>query len=277
MEFHLAGIWSLVAQSAIAQQFAMRRTSYELLNLSGSCFEALNTTVDCSDRLAKHVAWDASSVDVLDQEGLEAVCQDTCRQSLVDLRAKVLSSCDAEADTIQYSYMSFPSTYIVDRYLYFYDVSCYKDRFSGAFCDTVLAGWRNEPGGSQAHFCDDCWLGPMSVQLKSPIGFNKERVEEFSSLTRSCSVYDYTTPTPTPYGETIAGLADVTTSISVLATGTSMAKAAATEVTSAEEMMPPIYPLLEVGTAARVDANEGKDRTKRQRRSSLKNKVLDRV
>ncbi|KAK1948730.1 hypothetical protein LY78DRAFT_664747 [Colletotrichum sublineola] len=55
---HLAGIWSLVAQSAIAQQFAMRRTSYELLNLSGSCFEALNTTVDCSDRLAKHVAWE---------------------------------------------------------------------------------------------------------------------------------------------------------------------------------------------------------------------------
>ncbi|KAK2026962.1 hypothetical protein LX32DRAFT_695230 [Colletotrichum zoysiae] len=244
--------------------------SYEPLNLSDSCFAALNTTVDCSDRLAKHVAWDASSVDVLNQEGLEAVCQDTCRQSLVDLRAKILSSCDAEADTIQYSYMRFPSTYIVDRYLYFYDVSCYKDRSSGEFCDTVLAGWRNETGGSQAHFCDDCWLGPMSVQLKSPIGFNKERAEEFSSLTRSCSVRIYSIPTHTPYGKTTADLADVTTTTPVVAMNSATAIATAPEVTSAESLMSPIYPLLDLGTATSGDVEEGKDKTRRQRRSSSK-------
>ncbi|GJC87795.1 hypothetical protein ColLi_10633 [Colletotrichum liriopes] len=241
--------------------------SYETLNLSGLCFEALNTTVECSDRLAKHVAWDASSVGLLDQDGLADVCEDTCRQSLVDLRTRILGSCDSNTDTIQYNYLSFPATYIVDRYLYFYDVSCYKDSSSGNFCDTVVAGWRNETGGSEAHFCDDCWLGPMSVQLKSPIGFNEDRAEEFASLTRSCSVDTYATPTPMPYGEKTATLGDVMTTVQASAKDTATATTTATEVTSAEDMMPSIYPLLEVGTAASADTTEGKEKTRRQRRN----------
>ncbi|KAI8169271.1 hypothetical protein K4K49_006502 [Colletotrichum sp. SAR 10_70] len=246
------------------------KMSYETLNLTGPCFEALNATVECSDRLAKHVAWDASSVDLLDQDGLANVCEATCRQSLVDLRTKVLDSCDASADTIQYSYLSFPATYIVDRYLYFYDVSCYKDKSTGSFCDTVVAGWRNETGGSEAHYCDDCWLGPMSVQLRSPIGFNEDRASEFASLTRSCSIDAYATPTPTPYGEATATFGDVVTTAQASMTDAATATATATEVTSAEEMMPSIYPLLEVGTAASVDAQEGKENTRKQRRNRSK-------
>ncbi|KAK1974729.1 hypothetical protein LZ30DRAFT_775139 [Colletotrichum cereale] len=269
-------LWCLVAHYALAQQFPTMKMSYETLNLSGPCFETLNTTVECSDRLAKHVA-----VDLLDQQGLTDVCDDTCRQSLVDLRTKILGSCDAKADTIQYSYLSFPATYIVDRYLYFYDVSCYRDGSTGKFCDTMVAGWRNEIGGSEAHFCDDCWLGPMSVQLQSPIGFNEDRAEEFASLTRSCSVDTYTTPTPTPYGETTATLTatlgNVTTTVQVSTNGTAMSTSTATEVTSAEDMMPSIYPLLEVGTAASADTTDGKEKTRRQRKTRPKNALKQRT
>ncbi|KAK2037471.1 hypothetical protein LZ31DRAFT_560405 [Colletotrichum somersetense] len=220
--------------------------------------------------MSQHLCHDPDAQNVLNQEGLEAVCQDTCRHSLVDPRAKILSSCDAEADTIQYSYMRCPSTYTVDGYLYFYDVSCYRDRSSGEFCDTVLAGRRNETGGSQAHFCDDCWLGPMSVQLKSPIGSNKEHAEEFSLLTQSCSVHIYSIPTPTPYIKTTADLAGATTTTPVLAINSATAITTAPEVTSAEAMMPSIYPLLDLGTATRGDVEEGKDKTRRQQRSSSK-------
>ena len=84
--------------------------------------------------------------------------------------------------------MTYPATYIAERYLYFYDVSCYRDKSSAQFCDAVVAGWRNETGGSAAHSCEDCWLGPMSVQLSSPIGYDDERARNFASLTRSCSI-----------------------------------------------------------------------------------------
>ncbi|OLN97885.1 hypothetical protein CCHL11_02593, partial [Colletotrichum chlorophyti] len=229
-----AGAWCLVAQSALAQQLPTIKTSYETLSLSGRCSEALYTTAV------------ASSVGLLDQDGLLAVCDDTCRNSLVDFRAKISSSCGARIDTIQYSSMSYPATYIVDRYLYFHDVSCYKDRVSGDFCDAVVAGWGNETSGSEAHFCDDCWLGPMSVQLSSPIGYNTERADGFTSLTRSCSVDNYSTTTPPPYGDaSAAALAGFTT------TATATATATADTGSSAMEVTPPIYPLLELGTAFR--------------------------
>ncbi|KAK1564274.1 uncharacterized protein LY79DRAFT_573316 [Colletotrichum navitas] len=263
-------LWCLEAHFAFAQQFPMMKMSYETLNLSGPCFEALNTTVECSDRLAKHVAWDASSVGLLDQNGLADVCEDTCRQSLVDLRKRILGSCNFNTDAIQYSYLSFPATYIVDRYLYFYDVSCYRDSSSGIFCDTMVAGWRNETDGSEAHFCHDCWLGPMSVQLQSPIGFNEDRAKEFASLTRSCSVDAYAAPTPMPYGEMTATLENVTTTVQAPAQDTATATTAATEVTSAKEMIPSIYPLLELGTAASADTTEGREKTRRQRRNRSK-------
>lgn len=193
----------------------------------------------------------SSSVDLLDQDGLTAVCQDACRQSLVDLRTKISSSCDAGTDTIHFGYMTYPATYIADRYLYFYDVSCYRDKSSGQFCDAVVAGWRNETGGSASHACEDCWLGPMSVQLGSPIGYDEERARAFASLTSSCSVDAYPHATPTPYGEV-----DSTVSLVGPTTATAEPEAAATatdgEVSSATGT-PMIYPLLELGTAASAD------------------------
>lgn len=197
----------------------------------------------------------ASIVGLLDHDGLVAVCEDACRKSLTDLRTKISNSCDAAADIIQYNHLSYPATYIVDRYRYFYDVSCYKDRFSGEFCDDVVARWRNETGGSEAHFCNDCWLGPMSVQLSSPIGYNIERADEFASLTRSCSADIYSTATTTSYGgtSTVAGEGLVTS-----ATTTD----AASETSSAIET-PLIYPLLELGTEASIKAMENKQETRR--------------
>lgn len=187
----------------------------------------------------------SSSVDLLSQDDLTAVCEDTCRQSLVDLRTRISSSCDAATDVIHFSYMTYPATYIVDRYLYFYDVSCYKDKSSGEFCDAVVAGWRNETGGTAAHSCEDCWLGPMSVQLTSPIGYNEERAIAFASLTSSCSVDGYAGATPAPHGEA----ASTVVSVEPTTTSAAPATAIAGESSSSTET-PMIYPLLELGTVA---------------------------
>ncbi|CAN8098455.1 unnamed protein product [Discula destructiva] len=202
-----------------------------------------------------YIVQSSSGVGVLAQDRLTAVCQDTCRQSLDNLRTKILTDCDAARDTIHYSYMTYPATYIADRYLYFYDVSCYRDESSGELCDAVLAGWRNETGGSPPHFCEDCWLGPISVQLSSPIGYNEARAREFASLTSSCSVNGYAWASPTPYGE-----ADSTSALMKLLTTTEATATAGEGFAPLETPM--IYPLLELGTAARDENGLGSDDSK---------------
>ncbi|UQC77499.1 LysM domain-containing protein [Colletotrichum lupini] len=54
------------------------------------------------------------------------------------------------------------TTYIVDRYIYVYDISCYKNRDTGNPCDYILGEWRNQTDDSPRE-CDDCVLGPMEI------------------------------------------------------------------------------------------------------------------
>lgn len=53
-----AGAWCFAAKFALAQQFPFQKTAYEALGLSQPCFKTINTTVACSDKLARHIVWE---------------------------------------------------------------------------------------------------------------------------------------------------------------------------------------------------------------------------
>ena len=51
-----------------------------------------------------------------------------CRDDLTSLRTKILSTCNKQTDLIVFEKTAYPSTFILDHYLYQYDVSCYVDK-----------------------------------------------------------------------------------------------------------------------------------------------------
>ncbi|KAG8156428.1 hypothetical protein KVR01_013662 [Diaporthe batatas] len=122
----LCAIFALVGTVA-AQQFPLLHTPYQNFGLSQACYEAMNTTVDCVDQLANLHRYEAVSVDVLGVGDVVAVCTQNCKQSLLDLRDKINGVCQ-ESDLLTWKGSNYPASYIVERYLYFYDVSCYKNR-----------------------------------------------------------------------------------------------------------------------------------------------------
>ncbi|KAK3327087.1 hypothetical protein B0T19DRAFT_152062 [Cercophora scortea] len=195
-------VWCLaLVQLTFAQQFANHTSSYETFGLSQGCFETLNTTVACSYRLSKHTMWDTTSVGYLDTAGLAEVCLDSCRNSLVDLRSAIQLACDNTTDTITHTNVKYPATYLVDTYLYFYDVSCYRSKATGEFCDATHEQW-NTANSATPHECDECTLGPLHVQASSPIGYTKERASDLDALLSKCdAVVDYPYTAPEPYGE----------------------------------------------------------------------------
>ncbi|KAK1728068.1 LOW QUALITY PROTEIN: LysM domain-containing protein [Colletotrichum acutatum] len=141
---------------ALAQQFPLRTTSYEHFGL----------------------------IDVLDADGIDAICNDGCRKSLAELRAKIQNDCNPKIDVFNHGLMIYPATYIVDRYIYVYDISCYKNR--------------NQTDDSPRE-CDDCILGPMEIEVNSPLGYTESRAVEFQSGISSCGARGYTYTSPLPY------------------------------------------------------------------------------
>ncbi|KAK4450526.1 hypothetical protein QBC34DRAFT_379239 [Podospora aff. communis PSN243] len=80
--------------------------------------------------------------------------------------------------------------YFIDSYQYAYDVSCYKSKQDGRFCDLYLGETRSQL--KQPDPCSDCVLGPLAVRLSSPVGYSDELAAEFSSATARCSATGYT-------------------------------------------------------------------------------------
>ncbi|TQN70326.1 hypothetical protein CSHISOI_05145, partial [Colletotrichum shisoi] len=171
-----------------AQQFPLLRTSYESFELTPKCLEALDTVLDCSVLLMSHVKSD----------GIEEICTKNCGTSLSDLRTKIQNDCYPKHDVFDHNLALYPATYIVDRYIYVYDISCYKHRDTGNACDYVLGEWRNEPDSTPRE-CDDCILGPMQLEANSPFGHAEARAGECKVAIFSCSVKGYAYTSPPPY------------------------------------------------------------------------------
>ncbi|KAH7140199.1 hypothetical protein B0J13DRAFT_446815 [Dactylonectria estremocensis] len=138
---------------------------------------------------------------------LNEICVDACRQSLVDLRPKILAACDTEKDSIAFRYEDtiFPPTYRVDLLLLSIDVYCYKDsRDTGKYCDLKLAEWRRRRDSNKPLACEDCILGPWRAQQMTPIGYEQDRADDFIVSTSSCSATGYEYVKPTKYGYSVA-------------------------------------------------------------------------
>ncbi|KAK4214189.1 hypothetical protein QBC37DRAFT_239711, partial [Rhypophila decipiens] len=134
-------------------------------------------------------------LDILDAGTLGHLCVAKCRDELQSLRSKINSNCNKQTDLIVYADIAYPASFILDHYIYQYDISCYKDRNTGQLCDLYLGGLRNQ--SKQPDQCSDCILGVLTVQLGSPVGYEKEAETQFSSLRSKCGTAAISTTTPT--------------------------------------------------------------------------------
>ncbi|KAK3997776.1 hypothetical protein QBC44DRAFT_391930 [Cladorrhinum sp. PSN332] len=182
--------WHLVK----TQQFDSYQVPYEQLGLSKACTDVLDTTISCDRSLAFATNFDLPSVDVLDPVTLGRICVPNCRDDLQGLRTKIISTCNKQTDLIVFGKTAYPATFILDHYIYTYDVSCYEDKKTGQLCDLYLGNLRNQ--SKEPDECSDCVLGVYSVQLSSPLGYFDEIAEQFSSIKSECGTaaasYTYT-------------------------------------------------------------------------------------
>lgn len=120
----LVGALSLVAV-AMGQQFSDGTLGQSYRGISDQCALALNTTVQgCSVVLA------ALAVDMPRQgrKSLDALCSAGCRSSLASVRDTIVSKCSGSKDVFEMSSVVYPATFVIDRIIYAYDMSCSKDR-----------------------------------------------------------------------------------------------------------------------------------------------------
>ncbi|KOC07375.1 hypothetical protein AFLA70_31g004611 [Aspergillus flavus AF70] len=219
--YSLITILGLASATLVAgQQFKWYSYPWETLNLTQACFTAINSSVSsCPSLLATHTTG-TGTVDILGEDALQSLCVDSCRKELQALRGTVQAACTGQGDVMVYDNIAYPATFMIDNLLYTYDVSCYKDSSSGKYCDLILGEWRNQTNAtnddSAAHDCSDCILGPFKIQLESPIGYDDEWAEDFTSLTSSCGATGYTYVAPTGY----ALNSSITSSGTATSTGT---------------------------------------------------------
>lgn len=182
-----------------AQQFAdgtMDYSSFE--NLSPLCQDAVNTTVFCHSLLSD-LASPNPTIMFLQTDELSAICTTDCRSSLTSLRSQILLDCSEPTDVMIDGNIAYPPTYFVDRFLYAYDNSCFKDPATNQYCDLILG----DSNSSTSLDCSSCKLGLFASQLSSPFEYAEALVDEFNSLTSSCGASGYSFTTPAPYGSTI--------------------------------------------------------------------------
>ncbi|KAK2038552.1 LysM domain-containing protein [Colletotrichum somersetense] len=188
LAFHLSALLGVIN----AQQFTDVKLGYaHYPNLSQSCYQALNTTVqDCPGFLATH----AASVPRLESHMLEALCTSGCKSSLTTARRTIALGCGARTDVVEFDLVVYPATYMIDRIIHAYDLSCAQDGNTGVFCDEVYLD--NLANDTTAGPCSRCSLGTANILLNSPFGFDTEFAADFKSRTSSCGAagYDFTTP-----------------------------------------------------------------------------------
>ncbi|KAK2742840.1 hypothetical protein FQN57_005131 [Myotisia sp. PD_48] len=91
------------------------------------------------------------------------------------------------------------ATYIADRLIYTYSLSCRRDSATGEFCDSLLIEWLNQPALTAKQNCSDCLLGAGQTHLNSPFGYDDEFASDFRALTSSCSASNYSFTIPPSY------------------------------------------------------------------------------
>ncbi|CAG8905566.1 unnamed protein product [Penicillium egyptiacum] len=124
------------------------------------------------------------------------VCVDGCYASLESARTVIAAACTLDTDVIVTENVAYPATFIVDNYLFTYQVSCRTDSSTGEYCDPQIASWSNQTLTTDQK-CSDCWLGGLALQLGNPLGYDDSLATNYASLISSCNAtaYSYTAPT----------------------------------------------------------------------------------
>ena len=78
---------------------------------------------------------------IVDQ--IEDVCVDDCYSSLEAARSVIAAACTLDIDIIVVENVAYPAIFIVDNYLFTYELSCRKDSTTGEYCDPLVASWSN--------------------------------------------------------------------------------------------------------------------------------------
>lgn len=162
--------------------------------LSTDCQQALATNVTCSPYLG--VVSETNGIVTADQ--IEDVCVDDCYSSLEAARSVITAACTLDTDIIVVENVAYPATFIVDNYLFTYELSCRKDSTTGEYCDPLVASWSNQSLNT-SQLCSDCWLGGLALELNSPFRYDSVVAVNYASLTSSCNATTYTYATPTQY------------------------------------------------------------------------------
>ncbi|KAJ5656875.1 hypothetical protein N7507_008825 [Penicillium longicatenatum] len=177
-----------------AQQFTGTQMFTNYTGLSTDCQQALATNVTCSPYLG--IVSENNGVVTADQ--IEDVCVDDCYSSLEAARSVIAAACTLDTDIIVVENVAYPATFIVDNYLFTYELSCRKDSTTGEYCDPLVASWSNQSLNT-SQLCSDCWLGGLALELNSPFGYDSVVAVNYASLTSSCNATTYTYATPTQY------------------------------------------------------------------------------
>ncbi|KAF2495511.1 hypothetical protein BU16DRAFT_618299 [Lophium mytilinum] len=135
----------------------------------------------------------------LNPQDLASLCTATCLDSLHDTLLSIRGSCTNSTDIIVIDQVTYPATYLVDRFLYTYSLACKRDSATGEFCDTLFISWLNQQALTTAQECSDCVLGVSQIQLNSPFGYSDDLAEDFRSDTASCGATNYSFTSPPPY------------------------------------------------------------------------------
>ncbi|KAK2746308.1 hypothetical protein FQN55_005736 [Onygenales sp. PD_40] len=144
------------------------------------------------------LAWTKASVETLASDQLEALCGTSCRDDLTSLRTSIIGACKGPNDVVvPGESVTYPATYLADRFLYATSLSCLRDKATDQYCDIIVAGWNGSY--TDAEKCSMCELEIQRLQLSSPFGYSEDGAEDFSSLTSSCKETTYTYATPTSY------------------------------------------------------------------------------
>ncbi|PYI36128.1 hypothetical protein BP00DRAFT_474788 [Aspergillus indologenus CBS 114.80] len=104
-----------------AQQFAGTMMFTNYTGLSTQCQHALATNVTCSPYLGII----SESNGVMSTEQVDEVCVDSCYTSLEAARTTIAAACALGTDVIVVETVAYPATFIVDNYIFTYEIGFY--------------------------------------------------------------------------------------------------------------------------------------------------------
>ncbi|KAL4802539.1 hypothetical protein BDV18DRAFT_163940 [Aspergillus unguis] len=168
-------------------------TGFELFNkgsLNGTsppatCIESLYQTVYCDSTL-----WemrDATYHGTLgDEELTDSVCDLGCQRSLEHVYTAIVTQC-GESDIIP----GLPAISVVERLLWAYNDTCFKDVTTGRYCNDIIAMYNHTSDVSdmpEEQLCSYCFITKyQEMQQSAYSGYSQNTAQVLEKINSACS------------------------------------------------------------------------------------------